>query len=75
MSDKYPEEITLVLISLYTEVAAHTRRTVSILLCSIASRRMTRHKKFDDFRLSGAESFPTVYNMNDFAAIIFSLDF
>ena len=60
MSDKYPEEITLVLISLCTEVAAHTSTT--------------RHKKCDDFQLSGAESFPTVYNMNDFAAIISSLD-
>ena len=48
---------------------------MSILLCCIALRRMTRHKKGDDFWLSGAESFPTVYNMNDFAAIISSLDF
>ena len=73
MSDKYPEEITSV--SLCTEVAAHKRRSVTILLCSIASRRMMRHKRCDDFRLSGAQSFPTVYNMNDFATIISSLDF
>ena len=32
---------------------------------------MTRRKKCDDFWLPGAESFPMVYIMNDFAAIIF----
>ena len=33
---------------------------------------MTQRKKCDDFWLSGVKSFQTIYNMNDFAAIIFS---
>ena len=37
----------------------------------MASRHMKRRKKRDDFWLPGAESFPMVYIMNDFAAIIF----
>ena len=32
---------------------------------------MTRRKKCDDFWLPGAKSFPMIYIMNDFAAIIF----
>ena len=35
-------------------------------------RHLTRRKKCDDFWLPSTESFPTIYNMNDLAAIIFS---
>ena len=43
-----------------------------ITLRSMTSRPLTRCKKCDDFWLSSTESFPTMYNMNDFATIIFS---
>ena len=33
---------------------------------------LTQRKKCDDFWLTGVNSFQTIYNMNDFAAIIFS---
>ena len=33
---------------------------------------MMRRKKCDDFWLPGVDSFPTIYNMIDFAFIIFS---
>ena len=42
-----------------------------IMTHSIASFGATR-KKCDDFWLPGVKSFPTIYNMNDFAVIIFS---
>ena len=34
---------------------------------------LAQRKKCDDFWLAGVESFPTIYNMNDFAVIIFGL--
>ena len=54
-----------------SKVTAQTKRRVLILLWPIALRHLTRRKKCDDCWLPGAESFPMVYNMNDFAAIIF----
>ena len=38
----------------------------------IASRHLTRRKKCDDFWYPGAESFPTIYSMNDFATKFFN---
>ena len=54
-----------------SEVTAQTTRRVFNLLWPIALRHLTRRKKCDDFWLPSAESFPMVYNMDDFAAIIF----
>ena len=54
------------------EDTAQTRWCVSILLWSIAARHLTRRKICDGFWLPGTKSFPMVYNMYDFAAIISS---
>ena len=54
-----------------SEVTAQTTWRVLTLLWPITSRHLTRRKKCDDFWLPSAESFPMVYNMNDFAVIIF----
>ena len=43
-----------------------------ITLRPITLRHLKRKKKSDDFWLPGVESFPTIYNMNDLAVIIFS---
>ena len=67
---KYPEE-RILLIFICSKVTAQTTQRVLILLWPITLRHLTRRKKCDDFWLPGAESFPMVYNMNDFAAIIF----
>ena len=45
------------------------KNTFYIMTHSVASFDAT--KKCDDFWLPGVESFPMIYNMNDFAVIIF----
>ena len=55
-----------------SEVTAQTRLRIPITLWPIASHHLTGRKKCDDVWLPGTESFPTIYNMNDLAAIIFS---
>ena len=55
-----------------SEVTAQTRLRMPIKLWPMTSRHLTRHNICDDFWLPSSESFPTIYNMNDFAAIIFS---
>ena len=52
--------------------SAQTRWSVSISSWSIALRHLTQRKKYYGFWLLGAKSFPQVYYMNDFAALISS---
>ena len=55
-----------------SEVTAQTRLRMPIKLWPLTSSHLTRRKKCDDFWLPSTESFPTIYKMNDLAAIIFS---
>ena len=54
------------------EVTTQSRWSVTILMWSITSRHLTWRKNCDGFWLSGGKSFPTVFYMNDFEAIISS---
>ena len=58
-------------ISTCSEVTVQTSWRVSSLFWFIVSHHMMRRKKSNDFWLFCAESFPVVYNINDFVAIIF----
>ena len=55
-----------------SEVTAQTRLRMPITLWPMTSRHLMRRKKCDDFLLLCSESFPTIYKINDFAAIISS---
>ena len=55
-----------------SEVTVQKKLRMPITLWPIASCHLTLHKKCDDFWLPGAESFPTIYRMNDFATEFFS---
>ena len=55
-----------------SDVTTQTRLKMSITLWPIALRHLTQRKKCDDFWLPGVKSFQTIYNMDDFAVIIFS---
>ena len=70
MSDtKYPEE-RILLLSSFVRKLQLIQSVNFIVIQSVAS--FNDHLiKYDDFWLPGAESFARVYNINDFAAIIF----
>ena len=55
-----------------SKVTGQNRWRVPNLLWTIALCHLTRCKKCDDIWLPCAESFPAIYNMNDFAAISFN---
>ena len=55
-----------------SEDTAQTKLRMPITLWPMTLRHLTRRKKCDDFWYPSTESFPTIYNMNDFAATTFS---
>ena len=52
-------------------VLTQTELKMPITLLPIVLCHLTQRKKCNDFWIPGSESFPTIYNMNDFAEIIF----
>ena len=63
--------MNLEFISIISDVTAQTRSRGPNLLGSIALRQIMQHQKYANICLPGVESFPAIYNINDFTKIIF----